>query len=478
MIKNHAFESAFNYKDKCDQKFKKSDQQLQQEWDMLEEEQKFTSLHQPAISICDNDKDRQHLGYKSKTHGRRPKNIDKNRYSNIIPYTHSRVLAKYGYYDEEEKSQEQSSNGSGPGDLHNNKQNLDRAYYNGNSIGSWSTQKRGRHYIAVQGPIGEHDKGINTIADFWRAMASNPVKIIVALCKKVENGKSKCGQYWPDFKHTKYIDEVNSVGQELNIMDVYCEEEIFVDKNGDTIPDRKLKNEAIYVKRKLKVLPKRAKLVSNLLLKTELTDMKAGQYQTEAIYWYVYQFQFLKWPDHGVPVRMEELQNFMEDVDLFYKHLDKYELANHAVDREIRYSKSNLDYLHLFNNSKFKKLKNLKSENYENILKTKFQGSSTKAGNLVCVHCSAGVGRTGTIILLDQIIDMLKWNGLDSEIDIVEMLRNIRARRSNTVQTFVQYKFVHEFMKYYIESEIERQRKGQKEIKNGAVQVEVSDDYD
>ncbi|KAK7485110.1 hypothetical protein BaRGS_00023650 [Batillaria attramentaria] len=57
------------------------------------------------------------------------------------------------------------------------------------------------------------------------------------------------------------------------------------------------------------------------------------------------------------------------------------------------------------------------------------------------VHCSAGVGRTGTFISLDIAIDVAQKQ---SEIDIFAIVQRMREDRVNMVQTKSQYRFVHE----------------------------------
>ncbi|KAK7485109.1 hypothetical protein BaRGS_00023649 [Batillaria attramentaria] len=57
------------------------------------------------------------------------------------------------------------------------------------------------------------------------------------------------------------------------------------------------------------------------------------------------------------------------------------------------------------------------------------------------VHCSAGVGRTGTFIALDIAMDGAQKR---SEIDIFAIVQRMREDRVNMVQTKSQYRFVHE----------------------------------
>ena len=50
------------------------------------------------------------------------------------------------------------------------------------------------------------------------------------------------------------------------------------------------------------------------------------------------------------------------------------------------------------------------------------------------VHCSAGVGRTGTFILLDTVMQQMKNEGT---LSIYNVLKNVRGQRMKMVQTKV-----------------------------------------
>ena len=50
------------------------------------------------------------------------------------------------------------------------------------------------------------------------------------------------------------------------------------------------------------------------------------------------------------------------------------------------------------------------------------------------VHCSAGVGQTGTFILLDSMLEKMRE---DNSLNVYECLVNLRKRRVLMVQTLV-----------------------------------------
>lgn len=68
------------------------------------------------------------------------------------------------------------------------------------------------------------------------------------------------------------------------------------------------------------------------------------------------------------------------------------------------------------------------------------------------VHCSAGIGRSGTLIVIDMLLDQLKHFGLGYEIDIQRIVKMARAQRSGLVQTEAQYKFIYLAVQSYIQS--------------------------
>uniref|UniRef100_A0A7E4VDW4 Protein-tyrosine phosphatase n=1 Tax=Panagrellus redivivus TaxID=6233 RepID=A0A7E4VDW4_PANRE len=65
----------------------------------------------------------------------------------------------------------------------------------------------------------------------------------------------------------------------------------------------------------------------------------------------------------------------------------------------------------------------------------------------IIVHCSAGIGRTGTIVAIEFILERLQ-QGIPCEA-MDEILKELRNQRPFSIQTDLQYLYVHRVMLYY-----------------------------
>ncbi|XP_072175059.1 tyrosine-protein phosphatase non-receptor type 11-like [Diadema setosum] len=283
--------------------------------------------------------------------GDKPENKSKNRYKNILPFDHSRVILKDGL----------------PGDYINaNYIDLPKAWKHsiemqqaGENVEridmSWEHQKR---YIATQGCLKD------TVPEFWRMAWQENSRVIVMTTKEVERGKNKCVRYWPDAGQKKEAGVITLTHITEHSMADY-------DLREFAMVHEQFPNE---------VRP-------------------------------MFQFHFKSWPDHGVPVDPSRVLNFLQDVN-------------------------------------------------------KKQESFPEAGPII-VHCSAGIGRTGTFIVIDIILNLIKQHGLDCEIDIYNTIRLVRQQRSGLVQTEAQYKFVYRAVQHYIETLSQRVAAEQNTLKTG-----------
>ncbi|TDG41413.1 hypothetical protein AWZ03_012169 [Drosophila navojoa] len=129
----------------------------------------------------------------------------------------------------------------------------------------------------------------------------------------------------------------------------------------------------------------------------------------------IYHYHFQVWPDHGVPADPGCVLNFLQDV---------------------------------------------------NTRQSSLAQAGEKPGP-ICVHCSAGIGRTGTFIVIDMILDQIVRNGLDTEIDIQRTIQMVRSQRSGMVQTEAQYKFVYYAVQHYIQTLIARKRAEEQSLQVG-----------
>jgi receptor-type tyrosine-protein phosphatase N len=119
-----------------------------------------------------------------------PTNMRKNRYSDILPYEHSRVRLTPA----------------------SNVSNSD--YINASTI--TDHDPRNPAYIATQGPLP------HTVADFWQMIWEQGSIVIVNLTRLTENSVTVCHRYWPEEGSDLYhIYEVHLVSEH-----VWCEDYI------------------------------------------------------------------------------------------------------------------------------------------------------------------------------------------------------------------------------------------------------------
>ncbi|XP_077594624.1 receptor-type tyrosine-protein phosphatase H-like isoform X3 [Stigmatopora nigra] len=85
---------------------------------------------------------------------------------------------------------------------------------------------------------------------------------------------------------------------------------------------------------------------------------------------------------------------------------------------------------------------------FRGLIRQHMDASRTKAPAVV--HCSAGVGRTGTLIALDILLQQLHR---DKEVSINALVHNMRMRRPHMVQTESQYVFLHQCIMDYLKSQ-------------------------
>ncbi|XP_076834990.1 protein tyrosine phosphatase receptor type Eb isoform X1 [Brachyhypopomus gauderio] len=71
----------------------------------------------------------------------------------------------------------------------------------------------------------------------------------------------------------------------------------------------------------------------------------------------------------------------------------------------------------------------------------------------IIVHCSAGVGRTGTFIVIDAMMDMMHAEG---RVDVFGFISRIRSQRCQLVQTDMQYSFIYQaLLEHYLYGDTE-----------------------
>ncbi|XP_017775945.1 PREDICTED: tyrosine-protein phosphatase non-receptor type 61F-like isoform X2 [Nicrophorus vespilloides] len=114
----------------------------------------------------------------------KPQNKPLNRYRDVSPYDHSRIVLKKGSTD----------------------------YINANLI---CVKKAKRRYILTQGPL------CNTVNHFWLMVWEQGSKAVLMLNKLIEKKQEKCHQYWPSKTGSEHAMVMENVGLTLEYVEYH-----------------------------------------------------------------------------------------------------------------------------------------------------------------------------------------------------------------------------------------------------------------
>ncbi|XP_040389182.1 tyrosine-protein phosphatase non-receptor type 11-like isoform X3 [Cygnus olor] len=366
--------------------------------------------------------------------GQRPENKAKNRYKNILPFDTTRVALR----DVDE---------SVPGS----------DYINANYIKSIPEDGRNSEhckiYIATQGCLQ------TTVNDFWTMVYQENSHVIVMTTKEVERGRNKCFRYWPD----------KGCAKEYGCICVR------------NVSEREAQG---YYLRELEIV------------RTDRDERPRV----------VKHYQYFSWPDHGVPNEPGGVLSFLDQVNRTQRSIPdtgpiivhcRYEPAGQRRGDGEQKCISSFCYLqlgyhtnwwwvHVGNSSpdlellvpmqparplfpeKLSFCPGLFSSSYSKSTRdgpgmqlSVGAGLINRAKTPPAVIfsfslSSAGIGRTGTIIVIDILVDIIHRQGLDCDIDIPKTIQMVRRQRSGMVQTEAQYKFVYMAVQQFIEAEQKR----------------------
>ncbi|XP_004519043.1 tyrosine-protein phosphatase non-receptor type 4 [Ceratitis capitata] len=241
-------------------------------------------------------------------------------------------------------------------------------------------------YIATQGPLA------NTTTDFWRMVQQESSHLIVMLTTVMEAGRQKCHQYWP------------VTGDELHLGDGFS----------------------------VKCLSEQADETGSFVFREfVLCDKRTSEQR------HIQHMQYLAWPDHCVP----------SDPNLFIEFTERVRVArNKTLLQEIEESLKQVRLLDadadenggLMSERKCAASNGVTPED-ENPVSTSVHQCISAANPPVIVHCSAGIGRTGVLILMDTALALMEIREPVYPLDIV---RTMRDQRACMVQNVSQYRFV------------------------------------
>ncbi|XP_043572272.1 tyrosine-protein phosphatase non-receptor type 22-like isoform X1 [Chiloscyllium plagiosum] len=119
--------------------------------------------------------------------------------------------------------------------------------------------------------------------------------------------------------------------------------------------------------------------------------------QFQNIYRTVYQLHYINWPDHDIPSSIDPILELIKDMRSYQPHDD----------------------------------------------------------NPICIHCSAGCGRTGVICAIDYTWKLLKDGIIPENFSIYDLIQEMRTQRPSIVQTKEQYELVYSAISVLFEKQLE-----------------------
>ena len=284
---------------------------------------------------------------------------------------HVRIKSKKGLYDEYMEIINRPPNGT----FHHARQNIRRNrytdilcldhsrvklldveenetdYINANFVDGYRQKSA---FIFTQGPLEA------TFKHFWQMVWEQEVRVIVMTTRIFEGSRIKCGQYWPT--------DVGTASPPAGHFKITAQESSTEDEDF---------------------------VVTRLTLLNEKVDESRT----------IFHYQFIAWPDHGVPISPFSTLTFLQ------------------------------------------KVRETQAEQTESM--PDWHGHPL--GPPIVIHCSAGIGRTGTFATLD--IAIRKFEA-EKKVDIRATVEHIRNQRAHSIQHRDQYVFCHTaFLEYALNME-------------------------
>ncbi|KAH9819269.1 hypothetical protein DFH28DRAFT_958323 [Melampsora americana] len=241
-----------------------------------------------------------------------------------------------------------------------------------------------RSYIATQGPLA------STFDDFWSVVCQQDVGLIVMLTKRHEAGREKCGDY---LRSGKYGDIVISIEPEEGVR--VTEEE----ESDDFFGFAASVNEETYMaRREGEATPNRSAGRAVVITTIRLSRVTRPELPARRIK----HVQYRNWPDFDVPPEADELLELVSQCKTMGNEVIE-------VNEQIQ--------------SDYRKQTDSSSDVSD--------GGSVigRGAGPVVVHCSAGVGRTGSFIAVDVMTEVLKAMYVEEDGVVSETLVVRKGRK-------------------------------------------------